>query len=89
MSLTDAESFQSAAHKIRNWNYFLKKGFSFSLSAMSPNIHTTQSIGDVMFHGYEDPLMKLAKNFPALAGPELNFELTDKFGWFHAVSNIL
>lgn len=68
----------------------MKKGFSFSLSSLSPTIHVTKSVGEILFYGYEDPLMKMANLFPFLADVNtINIDISDsKFGWFHAVSII-
>lgn len=72
----------AAAYKLRHWSYFMKKGFSYSLSGFSPKIHITKPVGESLFTGYEDPLMRIAKNLPFLIEDEFDFDIGNYFGWF-------
>ncbi|XP_056632465.1 protein peste-like isoform X1 [Diorhabda sublineata] len=69
----------SAAYNIRNWHVFLKKPFAASLRAMTSNIWTTHSVHEVLFDGYEDPLLTLATKM-SFFPKSLHM---DKFGWFY------
>lgn len=76
--------FQSAAYAARDWHYLVKKGLSISISSMMNSIHVVQSVGNVLFDGYPDPLLSMAAKVPLLAKNKI--PLTDKFGWFYGVS---
>ncbi|XP_023016535.2 protein peste isoform X2 [Leptinotarsa decemlineata] len=71
----------SAAFVARNWHYMIKKGLSVSLRSLIDSIAITQSVGKVLFTGYEDPLMTTASKIPFLSLKSLPFK--DKFGWFY------
>ncbi|KAF5278411.1 hypothetical protein FQA39_LY05900 [Lamprigera yunnana] len=74
----------SAAYHIKDWNYFLKRGFSHTLMAVAPNVHIVKTIGELLFDGYEDPFVKMASTLPFLAEGIPQF---DKFGWFYTRNN--
>ncbi|KAJ8959906.1 hypothetical protein NQ318_011643 [Aromia moschata] len=71
----------SAAYATRTWSYMGRKTFSITFDAMISSIYITKSVGNVLFDGYDDPLMNIANTFPFLAGN--NFPPMDKFGWFY------
>lgn len=75
---------QSAAYSARNWNYLVRKGLSLALSGMAP--HITKTAGEMLFEGYTDPLISMAKSMPFLA--EGSLPPWDKFGWFYTVSSL-
>ncbi|KAB0795085.1 hypothetical protein PPYR_11924 [Photinus pyralis] len=70
-----------AANHVKNWNYFTKRGLSHAFSVMGYEIHTVKSVGELIFDGYDEPLLKV--------GPLLGIDLpsADKFGWFHPRNN--
>uniref|UniRef100_A0A1Y1K1C6 Scavenger receptor class B member 1 n=1 Tax=Photinus pyralis TaxID=7054 RepID=A0A1Y1K1C6_PHOPY len=74
----------SAAHHIKDWNYFMKRGFSHTLSAVAPNAHIVKTVGELLFDGYDDPLVDIAATFPFLSTGIPSF---DKFGWFYTRNN--
>lgn len=77
--------FQSATYASRDWNSFVRSGLSVTLKAMSARVHITRSVGQLLFDGYEDPLLKVAMGLPFIS-PTL--PKMDKFGWFYQVRNI-
>lgn len=67
---------------VRKWNYFAKKGISFSLAAMKSGVSVTTTAGQTLFEGYEHPILNLASSIPILAN---NIPM-DKIGYFYKVS---
>lgn len=49
---------------------------------MKQNIFVTKTAGELLFDGYEDSMIKMAKSMPMLDAGEIPF---DKFGWFYSV----
>lgn len=47
------------------------------------NISVTKTAGELLFDGYEDPLLDLANSLPQI---ETNAPKVDKFGWFYKVN---
>lgn len=50
----------------------------------SQHVSVTKTAGEMLFEGYEDPLLDLAKSLPSSAtggAPPV-----DRFGWFYGVS---
>ncbi|KAK4875495.1 hypothetical protein RN001_011917 [Aquatica leii] len=74
----------SAAHHIKDWSYFMKRGFSHTMTAIAPDAHIVRSVGELLFDGYDDPFVNLASTFPFLAESIPQF---DKFGWFYGRNN--
>ncbi|XP_066245545.1 protein peste-like [Euwallacea similis] len=68
----------SSAVAVRDWNFFVKKGLDILLQSMGMNVNATHGAGEVMFDGYEDPLLNVGNKFGLSKFP--NF---DKFGWFY------
>ncbi|KAJ3643118.1 hypothetical protein Zmor_025850 [Zophobas morio] len=71
----------SAVYTSRAWSYFVRKGLSLSLSSITPTIHLTRRVGQMLFEGYKDPMITVAKTLPFLAGTSL--PPWDRFGWFY------
>ncbi|CAH1112788.1 unnamed protein product [Psylliodes chrysocephalus] len=69
----------SAAHAVRNWHMIIKRGFSVSLRAIADTIYSTHSVGELLFDGYEDPLLTMAAKMSFLP----KGAAMDKFGWFY------
>ena len=47
-------------------------------------VFITKTVGQLLFDGYEDPLLDLAQKIPDFVGIEIPKEY-DKFGWFYKV----
>lgn len=61
----------------------MRKGFSTTLSTLISNIYITKSVGEILFDGYDDTLLDMARSMPFLADQGIpNY---DKFGWFYMV----
>ncbi|RZC34759.1 croquemort-like, partial [Asbolus verrucosus] len=71
----------SAVYTSRTWSYLIRKGLSMSLSSITPTIHLTRTVSEMLFEGYKDPLITMAKSLPFLAGNSL--PPWDRFGWFY------
>ncbi|XP_044753954.1 protein croquemort-like [Coccinella septempunctata] len=64
------------AHRARNWNFFSKKGVYLALSSLiDDNLHITKPAGELIFTGYEDPILSAADKFSFFtdAPPSKNF----------------
>ncbi|RZB40688.1 CD36 domain containing protein [Asbolus verrucosus] len=70
----------SAAHTVRSWNYWVRKGFSVTLSGIASGINITQTIDEMLFKGFSDPLLDMTSSIPFLAG---RLPPYDKFGFFY------
>jgi hypothetical protein len=68
----------------RTWNYVIRKGVSISLRGIAPTIHISRRAEDLLFKGYPDTLMKLAKTFPFFANADI--PQWERFGWFYMVN---
>lgn len=74
----------SSAYYVRNSNFFLKKGLQFVLTTFARTIHLTKPVGDILFNGYDDPLLTLGNKMPFLSS---ELKAYDKFGWFYMRNN--
>lgn len=73
----------SAAEKAR-FASALKAKISIGLSMYNQQIHVTVPVGELLFEGYEDQMLTLAKEHPFLTGLEVPF---DRVGWFYMRNN--
>lgn len=60
------------------------KSIAFGLAMYDQKIHVTKTAGEMLFEGYEDDMITLAKQLPFLAGEEVPF---DRVGWFYMRNN--
>ncbi|KOB79183.1 Scavenger receptor class B member 4, partial [Operophtera brumata] len=75
----------SAIFRSRHWGYLQQKGLSMGLAMFGQGVSVTKTAGQMLFEGYEDPLLDLAKSLPASTtggAPPV-----DKFGWFYGRNN--
>ncbi|XP_077284882.1 protein peste-like [Arctopsyche grandis] len=70
----------SAVYTSRYWNYIRQKGLSMGLTIFNQEISVTKTARELLFDGYDDPLLDLAKSLPQ---KETNAPPVDKFGWFY------
>ncbi|XP_075225476.1 protein croquemort-like [Lycorma delicatula] len=70
----------TAAFTVRNWHYILKKSLSLGLTSTGQKMSITKTVNELLFEGYSDTLLNLARKMPAFKGVEIPF---DKFGWFY------
>ena len=62
-------------------NYFMEWGISDMLSALEAEIFVKRSVGELLFEGYDDTVMRIGSAFGHGQGPVF----LDKFGWFYEV----
>lgn len=77
-------TFQSAIYRSRHWGFLRQKGLSVALAMFGHGMTTSRLAGELMFEGFEDPLLDMAKNLPPSAtggAPQV-----DRFGLFYGVS---
>ncbi|XP_076655822.1 protein croquemort [Halictus rubicundus] len=67
----------SAKHKVRYRDEIMQGTLSFLLSSSS--VHTTKTVDELLFTGYDDSLIKLGR----LATVGEDIPPFDKFGWFY------
>ncbi|XP_043512147.1 protein croquemort-like [Frieseomelitta varia] len=68
----------SAKHKVRYWDGAFQTTLSLMLSASE--VHTTKTVDQLLFRGYEDALIELGRMAAELGEDVPPF---DKFGWFY------
>ncbi|XP_041984368.1 protein peste-like isoform X1 [Aricia agestis] len=75
----------SAAFRSRDWGFLKQKGLSLALAMFGHGMSVSKLAGELLFDGYEDPLIDLANSLPpsALGGaPKV-----DRFGLFYGRNN--
>ncbi|KAJ2950287.1 hypothetical protein O0L34_g11650 [Tuta absoluta] len=75
----------SAVYRSRNWVSFSQNLLSMGLQLYGQAISVTKPARELLFEGYEDPLLDMAKNLPASVtggAPPV-----DRFGWFYGRNN--
>ena len=63
-------------------NYFMEWGVSKMLATIEAQILVKRSVGELLFEGYEDSVMRIGSAFGHVEGPVF----LDKFGWFYEAS---
>ncbi|KAF7270551.1 hypothetical protein GWI33_016506 [Rhynchophorus ferrugineus] len=63
---------------IKDEHYLVKRALNFFLEEKNENIAVTKTIGDLLFNGYDDPLINIAMKLN-MSKIHLPFK---KFGWF-------
>ncbi|CAH2077138.1 unnamed protein product, partial [Iphiclides podalirius] len=77
----------SAVYRSRDWGYIRQKGLAMGLAMFGQHMSITRLAGELLFEGYEDPLLNLAKSLPASTtggAPPV-----DRFGLFYERNNSL
>lgn len=72
----------TVAYTVRDQHYLVKRGVNFFLKEKERSLISTHTVNELLFEGYEDPLLVLAKKLN-ISGLNIPF---DKFGWFYGVS---
>ncbi|GBO98673.1 Protein peste [Eumeta japonica] len=70
----------SAIYRSRFWGFFQQKGLSMGLAMFNHKISVSKLAKELLFDGYEDSLLDLAKSLPSSTtggAPPV-----DRFGWF-------
>ncbi|XP_068632464.1 protein peste-like [Battus philenor] len=77
----------SAIYRSRDWGFIRQKGLAMGLAMFGQHMSITRQASELLFEGYEDPLLNLAKSLPASTtggAPPL-----DRFGLFYGRNNSL
>ncbi|XP_075974431.1 protein peste-like isoform X2 [Anticarsia gemmatalis] len=77
----------SAVYRSRYWGFLQQKGLSMGLSMFNQKIAVSKLAKELLFEGYADPLLDLAKSLPPSTtggAPPV-----DRFGWFYERNNSL
>ncbi|KAM3963772.1 LOW QUALITY PROTEIN: scavenger receptor class B member 4 [Aphomia sociella] len=75
----------SAVYRSRFWGFFRQKGLSMGLALFGQQIAVSRLAGELLFEGYDDPLLEFAKTLPPSTtggAPQV-----EKFGWFYERNN--
>uniref|UniRef100_A0A1B6CTY0 Uncharacterized protein n=1 Tax=Clastoptera arizonana TaxID=38151 RepID=A0A1B6CTY0_9HEMI len=73
----------TAAHTVRDWSFFYKGGLSLTLSATEQEVSINRRVGELLFEGYTDKLIDIARTLPQFSGVDIPF---DRFGWFYKMN---
>lgn len=74
----------STGEKARFADVIKANSISIGLSMYQQKIHVTKPVSELLFDGYEDTMVSLAKQIPFLTGEEVPF---DRVGWFYMRNN--
>lgn len=75
----------SAAAKAMSWSYVNKKAVSVGLKIYNQLGHVTKTAGELLFDGYQDDMIDMAREMPSFLGDESVQVPFDRFGWFYMV----
>nr|CAD7264916.1 unnamed protein product [Timema shepardi] len=70
----------TAGFVARDWGYFMQKSISLSFSSIGQKIAITKMVGQLLFDGFEDPIINMGSAFPLPNTLQIPY---DKFGWFY------
>ena len=69
---------------IKDMDYFMKVMFNEMVNNVDTQIFVTKTATELLFDGYDDPLLDAAAVIKYLVNISIPF---DKFGWFYSVSS--
>ncbi|XP_023934288.1 protein peste [Bicyclus anynana] len=75
----------SAIYRARHWDFLTQKGLSMMLAMLGHGLTTTRTVRELLFEGFEDRLLDIAKTLPASTtggAPPV-----DRFGLFYGRNN--
>lgn len=75
----------SAVYRYRFSSFLEQKSLSVGLAIFQQRLHVTKTVRELLFEGYEDPLLDFAKSLPP--GATGGAPLVDRFGWFYSRNN--
>nr|CAD7603521.1 unnamed protein product [Timema genevievae] len=70
----------TAGFVARDWGYFMQKSISLSFSSIGQTVAITKMVGQLLFDGFEDPIINMGSAFPLPNTLKIPY---DKFGWFY------
>jgi len=72
-----------ASYTLRHAPLWFKIGFNRLIARFKSTLYLTKNVQELLFDGYEDPLLDLASHLPPGTVPPY-----DKFGWFYQFRNL-
>lgn len=66
------------------WNYAKQKTVSLGLSLYEQKVFITKTAGELLFEGYQDDMIDIAREMPVIDGEAIEVPY-DRFGWFYKV----
>ncbi|XP_039285237.1 protein croquemort [Nilaparvata lugens] len=70
----------TAASTVRDWSKIFQMSLSMALKQTSQKVHVVKTVNELLFKGYSDRLLDIARQMPKFGGVKVPF---DKFGWFY------
>ncbi|XP_063242450.1 protein peste-like isoform X2 [Bacillus rossius redtenbacheri] len=70
----------TASYLARDWGYILQTSLSLILDTSGKRPHMTHTVGEMLFEGYEEPLIAVGSKLAFISKLNIPF---DKFGWFY------
>lgn len=71
--------FQSTSFFTRNWSFISTYALSAAMRMLGESIWVRRTVREILFDGYDDPLLKIAQTAPSLFGTDVQ---GDKVAWF-------
>lgn len=65
----------------------MKRTVSLGLSTLRTQMHVKKTVDEILFKGYEDPIINLMNKMTFLQQPDV--PKMDKFGWFYGVKLLI
>lgn len=66
------------------WPYVHQKSVSIGLNLYDQKAHITKTASELLFEGYQDDLIDVAREMPGFLEQEVEIPY-DRFGWFYMV----
>ncbi|XP_054262104.1 protein croquemort-like isoform X2 [Macrosteles quadrilineatus] len=70
----------TAAFTVRDWMFILRTATNTAIVGTKQKIHVVKKVRELLFEGYSDQLISMAKKMPSFASVKVPF---DKFAWFY------
>lgn len=74
----------AASNQARSFNILKVKGVELSLAFFGQKIYLTKTASELLFEGYEDSIITVAKEIAKIMGIDVPFD-GNRFGWFYQV----
>lgn len=72
----------AASNQARSFNILKVKGVELSLAFFGQQIYLTKTASELLFEGYEDSIITVAKEIAKIMGIDVPFD-GNRFGWFY------
>lgn len=67
------------------WSYVNQKSVSIGLTVYNQKVWVTKSASQLLFEGYQDDMIDMAREMPSFMGDTTVQVPFDRFGWFYMV----